>query len=203
MEFQHVNVKLMLGKPGKPGEPDHLDLGQLIPIFHSWLRDQQPGDLLLDVADYRHVPAGPGVLIIGHEGNFSVDNSDNRLGVRYNRKAALAGSNQDRLRQAARAAITACSRLEGEPQLEGRLRFNGWEVQIFINDRLLATNSAATREALEPEFQAFARQLFRGSAYSLSYGTDAEAGDPRRLFSVKLESYRPFSVADLLANLNS
>ena len=61
------------------------------------------GELLLDVADYRHVPAGPGVMLIGNEGDYSVDNTGDRLGIRYNRKAALDGDNQDRLRQAARS----------------------------------------------------------------------------------------------------
>ena len=47
-----------------------------------------------------------------------MDNTDNRLGVRYNRKAALEGNNEDRLKQATRAALTACRRLEEEPRLE-------------------------------------------------------------------------------------
>ena len=32
-------------------------------------------------------PAGPGVMLIGHQADYSVDNTDDRLGVRYNRKA--------------------------------------------------------------------------------------------------------------------
>ena len=43
------------------------------------------------MADYRHVPEGPGVMLIGHQANYSVDNTDNRLGVRYNRKEPLEG----------------------------------------------------------------------------------------------------------------
>ena len=64
-------------------------------MFHSWIQEQVGEGLLLDVADYRHVHEGPGVILIGYEGNYSVDNTDNRLGVRYNRKAALDGNNQD------------------------------------------------------------------------------------------------------------
>ena len=119
MELQHVNVKLLVKNP------EEVDLEPLIPVFHSWIQGQVFEELLLDVADYRHVPAGPGVVLIGHQGNYSVDNTDNRLGVRYNRKAALDGNNQDRLKQAARAALTACQRLEAEPGLGGKLRFNG------------------------------------------------------------------------------
>ena len=70
-----------------------------------------------------------------------MDNADNRLGVRYNRKAALDGENQDRLAQAARAALIACQRLEAEPTVAGTFHFDGRELEIFINDRLLAPNS--------------------------------------------------------------
>jgi len=78
------------------------------------------------------------------------------------------------------------------------LRFNGQDVEIFINDRLLAPNVDATRAALKPEFDSFAAKLFGGSDYALSYNAD-----PRRLLSVSLKACRPFTVADLLVNLAS
>jgi hypothetical protein len=193
MEFQHVNVKLLLARDAQ------FDLAPLIPIFNSWIQNQAPDELLLDIADYRHVPEGPGVVLIGHEGNTSVDNTGGRLGVRYNRKAALDGNNRDRLKQAAVAALTACQRLEEEPQLGGRLRFGGKEIVIFLNDRLLAPNLASTQDILDPEFDVFARKLFAGSEYSSSYAI----ANPRSLFTVTLQTVRPFSVADLLLNLNS
>jgi hypothetical protein len=189
-QMQHINVKLLLRNPAE------VDLEPLIPVFHDWIRDQVGEGLLLDVADYRHVDAGPGVVLIGHEGNYSVDNTDNRLGVRYNRKAALDGSNQDRLRQAARAALTACQRLEAESRLGGRLRFNGQEIEIFINDRLLAPNGDATRDAFDSDLKSFSEKLFRGSEYSISYG-----GDPRTLFTVSVKAGQPFNVAELLKKL--
>src|ERR1700737_5251256 len=147
MEMQHLNVKLLVRNP------EGVDLEPLIPVFHGWIQNQVGEGLLLDVADYRHVDAGPGVVLIGHEGNFSVDNTDNRLGVRYNRKAALDGSNQDRLKQAARAALTACQRLEAESRMGGNLRFNGQEMEMFVNDRLLPPNAEATRQAFQSDFE--------------------------------------------------
>jgi hypothetical protein len=190
MEMQHVNVKLLVCNP------EDVDLEPLIPVFHSWIQKQVGEGLLLDVADYRHVQAGPGVVLIGHEGNYSVDNTDNRLGVRYNRKAVLDGSNQDRLKQAARAALTACQRLEAETRLGGKLRFDGQGMEIFINDRLLAPNSEATREAFKSDFATFFQRLFRGGKFTTSFG-----GEPRRLFSVSVKTAEPVCLADLLANL--
>jgi hypothetical protein len=190
MELQHVNVKLFVRNP------EDVDLEPLIPVFHSWIQGQSNGELLLDVADYRHVPAGPGVVLIGYEGNYSVDNTDNRLGVRYNRKAALEGSNQDRFEQAARATLKVFERLGADPRLGDRLHFNGQEIEISMNDRLLAPNSDATRKAVAPEVESFAGKLFQGVEFSTSY-----EHDPRKLFAVSIKAVRPVTVADLLKRL--
>jgi hypothetical protein len=191
MQLQHVNVKLLV----QNGDEGNLE--PLIPVFHGWIESQTAEDeLLIDVADYSHVPAGPGVVLIGLEGNYSVDNTGNRLGVRYNRKAVLDGSNQDRLSQAARSALAACRRLEAETGLGGKFRFNGQDIEIFINDRLVAPNNTATREAFDPDFHLFARKLFRGKEYSISYGQD-----PRSLFTAFVKTAQPFSVAELLEAL--
>jgi hypothetical protein len=194
IELQHINVKLLL----KDTEAlDHgRDLDPIVPVFHSWIQAQSFDELLLDVADYRHVEAGPGVLIIGHEADYSLDNTDNRLGVRYNRKAILPGTNQDRLVQAALAALTAAKRIQEDTRLSGKLHFNGHDIEIFVNDRALAPNTEATRGALKAEFQTFSQRLFGGREYSLSFGDD-----PRRLLSVSLRSAHVVTLDDLLANL--
>ena len=191
MDLQHANVKLLVTTPGE------VDLEPLIPIFHDWIRERVFEELLLDVADYRHVPEGPGVVLIGLQANYSVDNTDSRLGVRYNRKAPLDGSNQDRLQQAARAALAACQRLESDARLNGKLRFGGREIEVFFNDRALAPNSEATRRVFEADLHAFAEKLFRGAQYSLSHDSD-----PRRLFGVSVRSSQSFPTSDLLANLS-
>ncbi len=52
----------------------------------------------------------PGLMLIGHEADYSLDQTDGVLGLRYNRKAPLAGTNLDRLIQATRAALVAAQR---------------------------------------------------------------------------------------------
>jgi hypothetical protein len=194
MQLQHVNVKLLVRSP------EEVPLEPLIPVFHSWIQGQVLEELLLDVADYRHVPAGPGVVLIGHQANYSVDDTDDRLGVRYNRKAEVDGGNQNALRQAMRASLIACQRLEAEPSLEGKLRFNGQEIEFFVNDRMLAPNRDSTRKALHSDFKEFFTTLFRGGEYALAY---PGASEPRKLFGVSVKSSRTFTPADLLANLGS
>jgi len=192
IQLQHVNVKLLAS------EGAGVDLEPLIPIFHGWIRDRVFEELLLDVADYRHVPEGPGVMVIGHQANYSVDNTDGRQGVRYNRKAVLDGTNQDRLKQAARAALAAFQRLESAETLKGKLRFGGRDVEVFINDRALAPNNDATRAAAQPDLDAFFGKLFGGAGYAVTYETE-----PRRLFGVRAKANKSFTLAELVANLGS
>src|SRR5690349_10028623 len=112
MDVQHFNVKLFAADPGA------IHLEAFTAIFNSWIQRQvSEGELLVDVADYQHVPAGPGIVLVGHEANYGLDNERNRLGLLYNRKATVSGSNQDRIRQAVRAALRAASRLEQENQV--------------------------------------------------------------------------------------
>ena len=192
MEFQHVNVKLFVKNA------EQVNLEALVPVFHGWIQNQGSGELLLDVADYRHVPSGPGVVLIGHQGNYSLDNSGGRLGVRYNRKAPLEETNYDRLVQAAQAALAACQRLETEPSLAGTVQFNGREIEVFINDRLLAPNTPQTRAAADLEFRTFFSTLFGAVGYTISHPQD-----PRGLFSVHVRTSQAFDTTELLANLNS
>ena len=190
MDLQHVNSKLIVQNP------EAADLEAVITVFHGWIQNRELEEVLLDVADYRHVPGGPGVVLIGHEANYSLDHAGNRLGVRYNRKAPLVGSPQDLLEQATRAALRACARLESDERLQGNIRFNGREMELFVNDRLLAPNVDATREAMEPEIRTLCTRLFAGDAYSLEYSSD-----PRNLFSVNVTALEEFTSGQLLENL--
>jgi hypothetical protein len=192
MDLQHVNAKLLVR------DPEGVDLEQVIPVFHRWIQERALEETLLDVADYRHVPAGPGVVLIGHEANYSLDHSGGRLGVRYNRKAPLDGSARDRLEQAARSALHACRLLENDPRLEGKILFDGRNLELAVNDRLLAPKTAATRRELEPEMRVFCARLFAGKEYSLDYDRES-----RRRFSVQIRAAQEFTADDLLKNLIS
>ena len=61
---------------------------ELVPVFHRWIQTGAvPGHLLIDVADYDHVPEGPGILLVAHEGNLGMDLIGGTLGL-----AALGGT---------------------------------------------------------------------------------------------------------------
>ena len=188
IELQHINVKLLVK------DPEKVDLEAVVPVFHTWIQGQIFDELLLDVADYSHVPDGPGIVLIGHEADYALDNTDGRLGVRYNRKAPAPGSNRERLVHATRAALIAFQRLE-----QGfNLHLNEREIEIVINDRLLAPNTNVSRQAAEPDLREFLDQLLAGAGYSLQYPTER-----RKLFGVSVTTAREFSIEELLANLNT
>ncbi len=83
---QHINVKVFVADPAA------VNIADAVGVFHQWIKKTVCPEMLIDVAEYRHVPAGPGILLIGLEANYSFDERENRLGLLYNRKAALDGT---------------------------------------------------------------------------------------------------------------
>lgn len=140
MNLQHVAFKIFVD-----GELD-VDWNQFINIFHTWVANQSLPEMMIDVADYRHVPNGPGVVMIGHEADYYMDNTDGKPGLRYVRKVASDDGAEQQVANAFSAASSACIRLEEE--IAG-LRFSRTEFELTINDRAIAPNTAETRNALE------------------------------------------------------
>lgn len=149
MDLQYLDVKLPLEQPERP------DLGVFIPVFHRWVREQLGDGLLIDVADYRHVFGGPGIVLVGHDGNYSLDMTGNRAGLRYVRKTTLAGGPEAVLAQALQEIDRARTLLETDPIFAGRLRFNTRHLELRINDRLLAPSHPDTFAQLQPVLHTF------------------------------------------------
>ncbi len=190
MELQHVNVKMYVD-----GDLA-IDPAAFIDVFHAWIREHTLDELLVDVADYRHVPAGPGVMLIGHEADYSMDHAGDRWGLRYNRKAAVDGSNDDRLRQALRSAIHACQLLEEHFSGPELLRFSRREFEVFINDRALALNTPETLAACRPTLESFLASALGHDQFSLE-----PRPAPRSLFGVAVTVARPFDLTTILETL--
>ena len=171
-DIQHFNVKLFATPESE------VDWHGLIPVFHRWIQNHAVPEALIDVADYAHVPAGPGVVLVAHEAFYSLDNRAGKPGLLYNRRTAVEGSTEDKLRQALDSAVAAADRLENEPELQGRVRFDRNACEVFVNDRLLAPNTAETFDELSPAI---------GSVFAEHLGTPVELewdSNPRGLFRV-------------------
>ncbi|MGH7773313.1 MAG: hypothetical protein ACREQA_13895 [Candidatus Binatia bacterium] len=189
MELQRLNIKFFVA------EPDQVPLTIFIDIFHSWI--QAADGIYYDVADYSHMAAGPGVLLIAHEANISIDETGGRRGLLYNLKQPLQGSNRDRLRGVFKAALENCRRIEEQPSLQGKLRFRGDEALLLINDRLLAPNTEETFRVVKPELEELARTMYGGADFIL----EPDTADPRKRFSVRIKTPDFFDIVALLRNL--
>ncbi|HEY3129948.1 MAG TPA: hypothetical protein VGL91_10855 [Acidobacteriota bacterium] len=192
MDVQHVNVKFFVTAP------EQVNLEAFLWVFSRWIQEGACEELLVDVADYRHVFGGPGIVLIGHQANYSMDNTGNRLGLLYNCKTVVNGGVQERFVKAARSALLACRRLEEDPFFQGKLKFSGQQTQLLINDRLLAPNTGDTYAALAPQLHAFFHRLYGGEEYVLKHGHD-----PRERFTVDATTAAGSDVAQLLTNLGN
>ncbi len=135
MTTHKFGIKLFFTSATKP-------LKDFIPVFHGWIQRQAlPGHMLLDVHDYSHVHHGPGILLVGHEANISVDEAEGRRGLLYVRKQP---ATLPEIIEHARQAV----KLVGEPVDE-----SGFE--IFVNDRLANVSAKdipgnATQKVVDP-----------------------------------------------------
>jgi hypothetical protein len=152
-----------------------VELEEFIPVFHDWIQTQQLDELLIDVADYRHVPQGPGVVLIAHDAHYVMDLTDARLGLLYSRRRETHPSRcaildvEDRLRSVWRCALTACQRLEAHPVLHGRLQFRGHELLLRCNDRLRAPNTTAAYDELCQHLEPFLAPLYPGQQVEVQH----------------------------------
>ena len=178
-------------------DPATLDLAVAIPIFHRWIQSNRVDGLLIDVADYRHVPDGPGVVLVGHDADYSLDQMEGPLGLLYNRKREAEGSNVYRLRRAMQSALTACRALEQEPELAAKdFRFDGGRLRFIINDRLLSSNGVV---AVRGDLDTVLRELYPGQSPRIETGTS----DPRDRYTLDVDCGAEVDVATLLTRLQS
>ena len=172
-DIQHFRVKLFAMPESRPR------LANAVPVFHRWIQEKRLPEMMIDVSDYEHVPSGPGIILVCHEAIYSLDSGKGRLGLVYNRRTALDGSIEDRLAQAVRAAESAATLLEQEPEFAGVLRFDRTQWEVTVNDRALAPNKETTWNALEPPIRAVFDVLMGSGEYHLQHHADA-----RELFRV-------------------
>jgi hypothetical protein len=190
MNLQQLSVKLFV-RGGAPVEQ-----AALIPVFHRWIREQQLDErVLVDVADYRHVHHGPGVMLIAHDAHYGLDEEQGEVGLLYSRKRDELGEAGDKLRDALAKALAACELLEGEPDL-GPLAFGADRILVRVDSRRVADNSEASFVELRPHLEALAESLCAGETVEVVH-----VGDPRAPLSAELRAAADPGVGALRARL--
>jgi hypothetical protein len=164
---QQLSVKLFARDPAA------VDLAGFIPIFHRWIQESRlAGRLLIDVADYRHVPNGPGVVLIAHEAHYALDAEHGPLGLQCARRRDEPGPLEEKLVEAFRDTLAACRYLEEDPARP--ISFDTDRVRVAILSRRFASGPEAWEEA-RPALEAFAARLHADVPVRIEPGSDARA----------------------------
>src|SRR5262245_28810629 len=116
MDIQRLGIKFFAADSGS------ISATEFIPIFHGWIQKQAiRNHLLIDVHNYSHIHEGPGILLVAHEGNFSIDSGGGKTGLLYYRKQSPNTTPSERLQSILKSALQGCCLLEEEPALNRRL----------------------------------------------------------------------------------
>jgi proteasome lid subunit RPN8/RPN11 len=185
LDLHRVEAKLLLESPRPlPG-------AALVAVLHRYVRESAVEGLLIDVADYRHVEGGPGVIWVGHECDYRIDPE----GLTYVHKGRDKGVP---LRVVLRRALGACRRLECEDGLE--MRFRSDEVRLTLVDRLALPGGDPTRSALIEAIERWFEDLYRPARVEVDRD-ERQDRDPRRLPSLRVRSAAAPGLDTLIARL--
>jgi len=176
--LHRIRVKYFLANGHDP------NLAEMLDVFHLWIQQKQMDGLPLDVADYRHIKEGPGVLIVGHEFDCGLDTSEGRPGFVYVSKQSSSDSLSDRLRAAFHGALTGCRNLETESALTNPLSFRTDEMEIMLLDRLRAPNRDTTDGQVRGQITAVVESLYDPSTVTL----DRDTRDERSAFALMVNA---------------
>lgn len=144
------------------------ELADLIPIYHKWIQQELLDGLLIDVADYSHVQDGPGLMIIAHEGDFSMEEyvSSQRGMLYLAKRTAKKMTLYETLTQVAYRGLKACHLLESNPYFQGNFCVN--KFVCVANDRL---RFKETKE-LSQSLSVFAENFFQTAVLVKTLGQD-------------------------------
>ena len=175
-----------------------IPMDKVVAVFQRWIQRQAVEGLLIDVADYHHVHNGPGVILIGDEGDYAIDLKDGRPGMLYMRKRQMPDTLQDALNLAFRLNIAASQLLKAESTLR-KPETDFATAHITLLDRLNTPNSPETFAALQTEITAFANALYAGDTVTV----DRVQTNPREPLTIQIKTSGAMDAAALLERLNS
>jgi hypothetical protein len=171
------------------------DLETVVPVFHRFIREHAFDELMIDVADYKHVHHGPGIALVGDANDYFLDEGEGRPGLLFSRKRHGSGP-EGRLREGFARALKACTLLEAAPELGGKLTFATNEILIRLPDRLRAPNDDATFAEVSSEVSAWLDKLYGAGGFVIERGAPA----PEAL-ALRVKAKASPTLAALLATL--
>lgn len=177
-------------------DPAAIDPSAFTPVFHRWIQQQATANLLIDVADYKHVHEGPAMMLVAHECDYTIDFAAGRPGLAYTRKRAMPeGGLAAVLKLALRDAVEAGRWLEDDAVLPG-VAFTAERVEVTLLDRLRVANTAEDFERVRGEVEPVLEELL--GAVTVSH---AGAEDPRRPLALTVEAAQAPALGSLARSL--
>ncbi len=148
------------------------DIEAVVPVFHRFIREHAFDELMIDVADYKHVKNGPGVVLVGDANDYYLDEGEGRPGLLFSRKRHGAAP-EGRLREGFARALKACTLLEAAPELNGKLVFATDEILVRLPDRLRAPNDDASFAEVSGQLTPLLEKLYGAGGFSIERGAAA------------------------------
>ncbi len=194
---QRLKIRFGTSRTSRP-----VDLERVIPVFHDWIQQEKTPTVMIDVADYKHVPAGPGVMLVGHAEDLGLDNGTRAdaecQGFYYVRKHGRLTDTQPlarRLQEIWTLSLTTGQLLEAEPDLD--VTIDPCHIEISLLDRLLYPSAAANLDEVEGAVHSFFAQVLGKMQFSL----ERADGDPRESVSWRVQGAGALNLSDLAARV--
>ena len=159
-------------------------------LFHEWIQQDALDELLLDVADYTHVPKGPGVLLVAHECYVGFDDADGRFGLSWSARQDALGPAADNWRHAVSRLLVAAR--AAERRFGKELAFEAAQLVLGCNDRLHTPHGEASYNALHGALKAVASEVYPGADCEIE-----PIGETRQCFRARLSTAGPLKLDDL------
>ncbi|MBF0240075.1 MAG: hypothetical protein HQM12_20425 [SAR324 cluster bacterium] len=178
--IQRINVKLYTETAEKT------KLEPLLDIFQTW---KEQDSQWLDLADYLHMPYGPGVVLFGTVRIFSFDLTDNKPGILYAHRSGLEGTLSEKLKSVLKQSWEYSKKLADDSKFPASISKNVQQFQLMINDRTQMPVSVAHQQALQQALISALTELLGHEKFQLSpltetaraCGFEIQLGNPLQL----------------------
>jgi len=162
IDLQRISVKIL------SEAPQSVSLSPFLEIFAHWRAEKNHPAEWIDLADYAHVPRGPGIMLVGLKANVAFDLADPAPGILYVTRKGLDGTYEQRLHAALRAALELSRRLIAEKNYPASAKLRTDSLELRFPDRLLTPNNKDTDAELRPAVDAALNALFGAGGYKLT-----------------------------------
>jgi hypothetical protein len=175
-----------------------IELHPVTGLFHRFIQQSSLDGLLIDVADYAHVPDGPGVILIGHDVDYGIDLADGRAGLLTTRKRLEEVPLEAAVADTWGRALRAVRAIESDAATS--LRFDCSRFELRLLDRLAAPNQDAAFSAACKQIEPLAARLYGADGFTLSR---LSAAEPRRPLGIAVGAGAAQDAAALIARLSA